>query len=98
MGGLSFDDSVDAAKKKLGEQTKINPRSGVYSWEFQQLKLTIQWGGGGEDPGGDLLDETRLAAIPGSMDVGAERMSDGSWRAREGEHGPGAGMLDLSRA
>lgn len=40
---LSFDDSVDAVKKKLGEPTKINPRSGVYSWEYPEFKLTIQW-------------------------------------------------------
>ena len=42
-GELSFDDSVDTAKRKLGEQAKVNPRSGLYSWEFPEFKLTIQW-------------------------------------------------------
>lgn len=41
--GISFEDSLEAVKEKLGEPTKVNERGGVYFWVNADFRLTVTW-------------------------------------------------------
>lgn len=41
--GISFNDSLDAVKAKIGEPTKINKRDDIYFWDYPEFKMTAHW-------------------------------------------------------